>query len=333
MIRSIFLIALLSNTTVVQGQKLINKIAFGSCSHEYDEDQMWPEISAEKADIFIWTGDIIYGDSNNMDTLAAKYKKQKERASYQALLEITPIIGIWDDHDYGANDGGKNYKPKKASKEQLLKFLDVPKNNPVRNHEGMYNVYTYGPEGKRIKFILLDCRYFRDTLTQDTQTGARYKQNFEGDILGEEQWNWLEHELTNSDAQLNILVSGIQILAEEHGFEKWGNFPKSRARLIRMVENLKPAPTLFISGDRHIAEISKLRSDKLSYPIYDVTSSGLTHTWSQVWEEKNHLRIGELIIQKNYGVLEIDWTNDSPKVTFLIKGKNSIEYLRHNYEY
>ncbi len=100
-----------------------------------------------------------------------------------------------------------------------------------------------------------------------------------------------------------------------------------------MIENIKPAPTLFISGDRHIAELSKLESDQLLYPLYDFTSSGLTHTWSHSSEEHNSLREGELIIQKNYGVLEIDWKNNSPKVTFLIKGNEGAEYLRHVYQY
>ncbi|MEM9856649.1 MAG: alkaline phosphatase D family protein [Bacteroidota bacterium] len=333
MTRLIFVIVSLCTTSITLAQKSIDKITFGSCSHEYDEDQMWPEIIAENSDLFIWTGDIIYGDSPSMDTLAAKYATQKNRASYQVLLDSTPIIGIWDDHDYGANDAGKNYKPKKASKEQLLNFLNVPDDNPVRDHDGMYNTYSYGSDGQKVKIILLDCRYFRDTLFEDTQTKASYKPNLEGDILGEVQWQWLENELTHSDAQLNILISGIQILAQEHNYEKWSNFPKSRTRLLEMIENIKPAPTLFISGDRHIAELSKLESDQLLYPLYDFTCSGLTHTWSHPSEEHNSLREGELIIQKNYGVLEIDWKNNSPKVTFLIKGNEGAEYLRHVCQY
>lgn len=333
MVRNIFLLAIMLPGLTIQAQNSIKKIAFGSCSHEYDDDQMWPEITNEKADLFIWTGDIIYGDSPVKDTLAAKYTRQKNRPSYQEMIAQTPVIGIWDDHDYGIDDGGKHFSQKRESKEALLEFLDVPKDNPVRNHEGMYNSYIYGVDGKRVKIILLDCRYFRDTLEVDNQTSARYKQNLEGDVLGKKQWQWLQKELSENIADLNIIVSGIQILANEHGFEKWGNFPKSRTRLIELIEDLSPNPTLFISGDRHIAELSKLETQKLDYPLFDFTSSGLTHTWGRHWEEKNELRVGDLIIQKNYGLLEIEWPDGKPKVNFIVKGKNGAEYQRHTHQF
>lgn len=314
-------------------QKPLQKITFGSCSHEYDDDQMWPEIIAENSDLFIWSGDIIYGDTHNMDSLATKYQLQKNRVGYQNLIRQTSVIGIWDDHDYGANDGGKNYSMKKESKEVLLDFLDVPQDNSVRTHEGMYNSYQYGPIGNRVNIILLDCRYFRDTLYADAVSSARYLKNPEGDILGKEQWNWLEDQLTNNQNNLNIIVSGIQILANEHGFEKWGNFPKSRDRLINLIQRSKPAPTILLSGDRHIAELSKLDVEDLDYPIFDFTSSGLTHTWGSRWEEPNELRMGNLIIEKNYGVLEIEWNNKKPSITFLVKGKNGAEFLRHSFQF
>ena len=209
-------------------QNNVSKIAFGSCSHEYDNDQMWLEIINDNPNLFIWTGDIVYGDTHDMDVLRKKYEKQKNRKTYQQLLEKTKIIGTWDDHDYGVNDGGKYFLQKDRSKEVLLDFLDVANDDPVRKHQGIYSAHGYGPQGQKVNVILLDCRYFRDTLQADTETSARYKPNPEGDILGETQWQWLEEQLLRKDVQLNIVVSGIQILANEHGFEKWGNFPKAR---------------------------------------------------------------------------------------------------------
>ena len=102
----------------------------------------------------------------------------------------------------------------------------------------------------------------------------------------------------------HVLERGPETRTQEHGWEKWANFPKSQERLFELLRSLEPKNLLIVSGDRHIAEISKT-SLKPGYEIMEITSSGLTHTWSTVWEEPNRYRQGELIAKKNFGVLEI----------------------------
>ena len=72
------------------------------------------------------------------------------------------MIGVYDDHDYGVNDGCKNYPKRKESKKCLMDFLDVPKNSPLRKQEGAYQSYTFGKGAQTIKVIVMDTRYFRD---------------------------------------------------------------------------------------------------------------------------------------------------------------------------
>jgi alkaline phosphatase D len=310
------------------GQRVAKfKIAFGSCSEENDPDQMWAEVLQQKPNLWLWLGDNIYGDSHNMDSLRAGYDKQKSHPDYQKMTKAFPIIGTWDDHDYGVNDGGKFYSKKKESKEELLQFLDVPANAKVRKHEGIYQSHVYGSGKQKIRVILLDERYFRDTLVQVKENGKKkYLINPDGDILGDAQWAWLENELKRSDAQLHIIASSFQFLSNDHLFEKWGNFPKARQRMLDLLVKLKPANTLFVSGDRHIAEISKLNLPGLGYPLYDFTSSGLTHTWSEPWVENNSLRVGELVIQKNFGVIEVEWGKKGPTVTMQARGKGNVVF-------
>lgn len=289
---------------------------------------MWSEIIAAEPDLFIWTGDIIYGDSHDPMVLKNKYDKQKNKPGYQKLLQKVPVIGSWDDHDYGVNNGGKYFSKKEESKEQLLDFLDVDVNNPVRKHKGVYQSYIYGPNDRQVKIMLLDCRSFRDTVYRHPETKADLV-NPDGDVLGEEQWKWLEKELESSKAKVNIIVSGIQVIASEHRFEKWANLPKARKRLFDLIASVKPSKTLFISGDRHIAELSKIDLKGLGYPLYDVTSSGLTHTWSEVNEEPNKTRVGELVVKKNFGLLRFDWSDpDQVKVSMEVKGKDGKSFLR-----
>ncbi|MEL7002566.1 MAG: alkaline phosphatase D family protein [Bacteroidota bacterium] len=311
---------------------ILQKIAIGSCSRESNPDQLWKEIKKDKADLFIWTGDIIYGDTHDMNELAKKYQIQKSRKTYQSMLKKVPVIGIWDDHDYGINDGGKGFSKKTESKAELMKFLDVPKDNPVWSHEGAYNAYTFGKENKKVKIILLDARYFRDTVMRQAEP-RKYIPNTEGDILGEAQWLWLENELSDSDADLHILASGIQVIAEDHIYEKWSNLPKARKRLLDLLERTKPKNAFIISGDRHISEISKLELTGLKYPLFDFTSSGLTHTWSNSGEEYNRHRVGDLVIQKSYGLIQIDWASGGPKVTFEMKGKKRESFFSYSYQY
>jgi alkaline phosphatase D len=151
--------------------------------------------------------------------------------------------------------------------------------------------------------------------------------------LGDEQWNWLENELKVSDARLHIVASSIQFLSKDHLFEKWENFPKARKRMLDLLMKVKPMNTLFVSGDRHMAEISKFQLPGLKYPLYDLTSSGLTHTWSQPWVEANSLRVGDLIIEKNYGLINIDWKKKGPVVTLQARGNNGALFTEEKIDF
>ena len=92
-------------------------IAFGSCSKQYNPNQLWLDILENDPDIWIWLGDNIYGDTHDMDLMAEKYAHQKADTGYQLLIKSgTHIIGTWDDHDYGVNDSGRNYARKEESK-------------------------------------------------------------------------------------------------------------------------------------------------------------------------------------------------------------------------
>jgi alkaline phosphatase D len=296
-------------------------IAFGSCARSYSSVPIFDAVIAQKPAVWIWLGDIMYGDSHDMTVLKEKYDTLKKTPGYQTIMSATKVIGIWDDHDYGINDGGKNYSKKDESKELLLDFLDIPVDDPVRDHDGVYSTHDITVGDKLVKIILLDTRYFRDTLDADLSGTARYLPNQEGDILGEEQWQWLESTLKNSTADFHIVGSGIQVIAEEQGYEKWANFPKSRDRFFALLTEINPNPLLIISGDRHIAEISKIEIPGLDYPLYDFTASGLTHTWSSPWDEPNRYRVDSLIAAKNFGLLKLDWQNSKPEVVLEIRGE------------
>ena len=300
-------------------------IAFGSCNKIDKPQNMWSDVAANNPNLWIWLGDIIYADTTDMRALAAHYKRLKTNPEYKKLRAKAQIVGVYDDHDFGANDAGKGLPNKKGSKKCLMDFLDVPIAAAVRKREGAYQSYLFGKGNQRIKVIVMDTRYFRDTLYPDPTKQRRYLPNTEGDILGETQWHWLEHELNNSPANLNILCSSIQILADEHPHEKWGNFPNARKRMLQLIAKTKPKNLLILSGDRHMAEISKMELQGLPYPLYDFTSSGMTHIRSGT-SETNKLRVGDMIVKKNFGLLRISWENDQPVVNMQVRGASNELY-------
>ena len=313
-------------------ERTLSSIAFGSCNNEERSQSFWAEIVKQEPQLWIWLGDNVYGDTRNMDVLTNKYKKVKFDQNYLKLWDFCPIIGIWDDHDYGVNDGGKSFDMKAESQKVLLDFLDVAPDASARDREGIYQSYTFGEEGKKVKIILLDTRYFRDDLKDDPTGEARYQINPTGDILGESQWEWLKEELTNSDANVHLIASGYQVIPEEQIYEKWFNFPTARQRFFDLLVETKAKNAILLSGDRHISEVSKIELEGLGYPLYEFTSSGLTHTWSAnvPRPEPNQYREGEMVIKKSFGMMHFDWKDTVVEVKLEARNFSGGTYLEQN---
>jgi alkaline phosphatase D len=294
--------------------KTLWTIAIGSCNRQELPQHIWNSIGSHQPDLWIWMGDNIYGDTDDMSVMKAKYDQQKSGKEYSAFRKDTDIIGIWDDHDFGVNDGGREYDFREPSRDLMFDFLDVPKESPAWEREGGYQSYTYGEAGKKVKIILLDARYFREELNR---VDGIYLKNWEGNILGDDQWAWLEDELSNSDADIHLISSGIQFIATEHRFEKWANFPRARQRMLDLLVKTQPKNAIFLSGDRHISETAALHVPGYGM-IYDFTSSGMTHSYTAS-TEYNSYRIGKLVTEKSYGLIQIEWAAEGPKVSFTIR--------------
>ena len=314
----------LTQVTASLGQTgKLDRFAFGSCNRQDAPQPLWKPIIADRPDLWIWMGDNIYGDSPVMDTLRAKYARQNANVDYQLLKASTPLIGIWDDHDYGINDGDKRFAQKKESRDLMFDFLTVPAGAPERKREGGYSAHTYGTGDQQVKVILLDGRYFRDTLSR---LDRQYQVNLTGQMLGDAQWKWLEEELNTSTARVNFIISGVQFLPTEHVYEKWANFPKEREKLLDLIARSGAQNPILMSGDRHIAEIMKLEDSRFPKGLYEVTASGLTHTWSGIAEEKNSFRVSELVAKLNYGLASFDWAKN--ELLIEIKGENGSVYAK-----
>ncbi|WP_299314881.1 alkaline phosphatase D family protein [uncultured Aquimarina sp.] len=298
-------------------------IAFGSCNKQNSPQPFWKEILKNNPDMFIWGGDNIYGDSENMVKIANDYKIQNDNVGYQELKKEVPILATWDDHDYGKNDAGVEWKMKKESQRLFLDFLGVSEEDKRRKQEGIYTSRVFETLKGSIKVIVLDTRYFRSPLLKDSIGKKRYLpyKNGKGTMLGETQWLWLENELKSSKADFNIVVSSVQFLSGEHGWECWANFPDEMERLHQLIINNDVKNAIILSGDRHISEFSKINLSELSYPLVDFTSSGLTHAYTKYSGEPNKYRLGEVIFIPSFGILKFNF--DTQEVTMQMRGENN----------
>ena len=308
-------------------------LAFGSCNNQFTPNNMWKEIIKNKPDIFIWGGDVIYCDTDDMKFMKKNYDQQKKDSSYQDFIKKVKVIGTWDDHDYGINDGGVEYSKKDSVQQLFLDFLDVGTNDVRRNRQGVYFSKKIPINKHSINLILLDTRYFRDSLTKDPTGVKRYIPNKygKGTFLGKQQWKWLKNELNNSKANFNIIMSSVQFLSFEHGFESWGTMPHEVKKLKELIANSKAKGVIILSGDRHIAEISKDSITNMTYPLIDITSSGLTHSYTSFSGEENPYRVGNVVSDKNFGILKFDFKSNT--VQMEIRGENNILYETYSQKY
>ena len=298
-------------------------IAFGSCNRQNSENVLWDDVLLHDPDIWIWGGDIIYADTRDMHKSKFEYNKQINNSGYKKLTESTKVMGTWDDHDYGRNDGGSEFDKKHESQQVFLDFMGVSKTDERRRREGVYHSESIVTDTGSIKIIVLDTRYFRSALVKATESKKRYQPNFDkgATVLGEAQWKWLTNELHTSEADFNIIVSSIQFLSHEHGFETWGNFPFEVEKLKSIIVKSNAKGVVLLSGDRHISEFSKINIDQLEYPLIDFTSSGLTHSYSSFSGEPNAYRIGEVISEISFGLLKFNFGNKS--ITMEMRGDNN----------
>jgi alkaline phosphatase D len=311
---------------------LVSRIALGSCSKQDRPMPIWSAVSGFKPDVLLMLGDNIYGDTEDMTVLRSKYDLLAADRGFGAICNTVPIVAVWDDHDYGVNDGGREYPMKKDSQQVFLDFFGIPAEAPVRTREGIYRRVVVGPPGRRVQFICLDTRYHRtplEALPKEERVNGRgpyvASADPEATLLGAAQWEWLEKVL-REPADLRIVLSSVQLASTEHGWEHWGLFPAERARLLRAIRESEAAGVIVVSGDRHSAEISRIPAgdDALRYPLYDLTASSLNQPKRvDDDDEPNRHRLGERFHAANFGTIEIDWESTAegglPVVTLAIR--------------
>ena len=273
-------------------------------------------IRGRDPDLFVMLGDNVYGDAKSGDAslpeLRRAYATLAQHPDFRALVAETPVLPTWDDHDYGENDGGGDFAFKQEAERIFETFWGIEVPDPRAQREGVYGEWIFGSEGKRLQVILLDTRYFRSALTpipEGSTLKGRYIESIAEDqaMLGEEQWSWLEGAL-QKPADLRIVVSSIQVLAEGHGWERWGLLPMERGRLLSLLHSTPDV--IVVSGDRHW---SSMYRDETG--LTEMTSSAINRPSKRMFTDTGPHQFTKPYVKPNFGEIEINWERKQADLT------------------
>lgn len=315
-----------------QGGEPIKTIVFGSCARQDRPAPAWGAMAAIKPQLAILLGDNIYADTRDMEVMRAKYGLLGSNPGFGALRKSCPIMAVWDDHDYGVDDGGADYPQREASRKIMLDFFGEPKDSPRRTQPGgIHTAQVFGPPGQRVQVILLDTRYERTALKKAPGGGAPGYQpdsSPEARMLSAGQWDWLAAQLAKP-AELRLIGSSIQVVPEDHRFEKWANMPLERSKLFSIIGKAGAGGVVILSGDRHLGEISSMDAG-IGYPLIDITASGINQgNAGYRGPEANRHRIAGMPWGNHFGAVRVDWSAKDPLVRLELRDETGDVVVSH----
>ena len=214
------------HTYAVEGLE-VSRISFSSCHlpelMKRDAPTFWQDMrQVSDPQLWLWMGDNMYRDGNDINAKRLEYNKVREEESYarHGLVSQTepviPIMACWDDHDYGYNDAGSDYPCSAESQAEWAHHVNIPPSEPQHPDSpdyrpGVYNSRMFLKPGTEeeagVHVILLDNRSGRDP-TYDKFGECK---GSDTKILSDQQWAWLEEELERQ-SEIKIIGSGIQVL-------------------------------------------------------------------------------------------------------------------------
>lgn len=248
------------------------------------QDEMWGRLATVNPDAVFFLGDNVYADREidfykgpaNADVIWERYAQTRNRLKFFRERRLTPVIATWDDHDYGQDNGNRDFPFKNESRDIFeAYFAQEALPEAIERGPGVSSVLSLSGQ----RFALLDNRTFRSPPTETN-----------GTHLGDEQERWIQSKLRldpKQPAQPVWLINGDHFFGAYHKqkFESFeGEHPLALDRLLNATREL-PAPVVFISGDRHLTELSEVPATKLGYKTYELTTSAIhAITFESPWD-------------------------------------------------
>ena len=287
------------------------KLALGSCYKDYQTPELpiFASILREAPDLFLMLGDNCYfvqeSEWNSERGMMLAHLRNRNHSSIRPLLAQVPVLGIWDDHDYGPNDSDGTFAHK-ATSLRCFQRMWAQRSYGLAEAPGIFSTVRCGP----VELFLTDVRYERRSRRQ---------------ILGPVQLGWLKERLRASRAAVKLVLSGSQVLPEVAGlphfdWECWRRDGNAELlELLGFIEQEDIRGVLFASGDPHLGYVlhaggRELPGDQVGPEFWELTASPLAHVpWAEhVWPaDSRDPRFFDryLLVEtvgQNYGVIDLD---------------------------
>lgn len=292
---------------------------------------MWKAVLLSKPDLAVFLGDNVYADIEsepqvgpykgpvNGAFLWRRYIETLSELDYYRAINLVPTVATWDDHDYGANDGGAANPYREEATAVFRAFFpqrsraDVPEYKQGPGVASMLNAFGY-------RFLLLDNRSFRSV--------NRLPKPEDQTHFGREQETWILQTLRDpkNRSRPAFLFSGDQWFGGYHRFESYeGSHPANFKDFLGRVKKTG-ATVLFVSGDRHLTELMRIEKDILGYETFEMTSSSIHSTvYKGDWEKlPNKRQIKAADLKHNFSLFELTKPiskSKSARPTFEFKGQ------------
>lgn len=283
--------------------------ATGSCAFISDEAydrpgkpyggeyEIFTQITKQAPQFMLWLGDNVYlreTETSSMSGITYRYRHTRNQPEIKQLLTAVPNVAIWDDHDFGPNNSDASYFHKNLTGEAFRRFWA----NPGYGIEGGSNTcITSMFSWSDADFFLLDNRSHR--------TPPDIKGLSSPTMLGEAQITWLIHALKNSRAIFKFIAIGGQFLNSHPYSETYSTYPQERQRIIDLIDQNGIKGVVFLSGDRHCGELSKITTPA-GIDVYDLTVSPLTSGSYDLTAEPNTLRVeGTVVPHRHFAKISV----------------------------
>ena len=263
-------------------------VGFGSCAYINEEGgydrlngrpygdayQIFEKIYEVDPDVFIWLGDNVYyrePDWTSRTGMIHRWTHDRSIPELRPFLANIPSYAIWDDHDYGPNDIGRDFWHKKLATE----VFGIFNGNPTAGLPELPGIFSYFAWGD-VHFYLLDNRTYRTVAKLNPEPFG-----YEEQQLGKAQIDWLVESMKQNRNQsessypctFHVVAIGNQVLSPFPGdsLQRW---EKEWQYLFDRLVAEEIHNVIFISGDVHFAEVSRMEYKGMAF--WDVTSSPLT---------------------------------------------------------
>lgn len=219
-------------------------VAFGSGARGGSNSEVFETIRELGPDLFIMTGDLHYEDfaENRISDFVRGYDKQLTPGAPQALYLSTPVVYVWDDHDFGPNDADGTSRSRPAA---LASYRSLVPHYPLAlegDDTPIAQAFTVG----KFRFIVTDLRSSRDPMTEPDDPAIS--------MMGQPQLAWFEQELVESARThaLVVWVSSVPWIATTAPGDSWGAYTVERAAIADLVAGEGIDNLVMLASDAHM---------------------------------------------------------------------------------